>query len=337
MAQFDWSGGHGRYSNPAHWDQQGVPGQGDTAVIASGDAVIRWEDVQATVVLGGFDPDVQPVLELRHASLNLLTMPDNLLRPIDPSLPIAPEYATLDVRGQSSIGAIQLGDFEDISAGVGAPGGFGPLNSPETLTVDLGPHAGLTAGFDVKFGSTLTVSGSEASSFSATDSTIEGGQVVINAPVIGQGTIFLTTGPVNDVFGRIGTLEVGSSVGADTTIDIRMGNLVVDQPMAFLGQTDLRPDENPDPSQKASLGSQTVTLKDLIATSYSFDDASHVMTLFNGDNAVDQVRFTPDVMSSFFDVTNLTLGGVYQTGGDVLVRGVFSHAPIGAAVIPAQS
>lgn len=76
-------------------------------------------------------------------------MPDNLLRPIDLSLPIAPEHAILDVHGQSSIDAIQRGDFENISAGVGTPVGLGPLNSPATLTVDLGPQAGLTAGFDV--------------------------------------------------------------------------------------------------------------------------------------------------------------------------------------------
>lgn len=34
MATFDWSGGHGRYSNSARWGQQGAPGQGDTAVFA---------------------------------------------------------------------------------------------------------------------------------------------------------------------------------------------------------------------------------------------------------------------------------------------------------------
>lgn len=213
MATFNWFGGTGRYSGTHHWDPRGVPGPGDTAVVAGGEAVLLRQDVQATVLLGGNDAGSQPVLDLRNSSLGTVTMPDNLVKPVDMTVPIPPEYGTINVWGQSSIGAITLGDYE-AQRRVPPPYGHPSIGAPETLAVNLNGRAALCAGFDVKYGSTLTISGGARSAFVAADSTIEAGRVVINAPLAGQGTISMIAGPTTYTLeAEPGSLELGGRVG----------------------------------------------------------------------------------------------------------------------------
>ena len=336
MTTSTWFGGYGRYGAARYWSPRGVPGTGDTAVIAGGEVVARRQDIAATVKLGGLDAGSQPALDLRNSSVSRLTMPADLPQPPYRPTQSPPEYGTVRAFGHSSIGSLDLGAYASM---VRAPDpyGHGDLTARDNLTIALNGSAILDTAFDVKDGSTLTVNGTGASSFNAANSTIEGGRVVVNAPLAGYGTIFMTNGAV-EYFGsaQAGTLELGGSVGAGETIDIRMGHLQIDQPMAFGGRIDIRADESI-PGQPYSYGAQDVTLKGLVATAYSFDDGSHTMTLFNGATAVDQVHFTPDIVAASFGPGFSGHIGVAQLeGGGVFLRGAYTGYPTGSVEIPLQ-
>lgn len=337
MATSTWFGGYGKYGAARHWDPHGVPGAGATAAIDGGEVVVRRQDVAATVLLGGLDESSQPALDLRNASVSRLTMPADLPQQPYMTTQSPAEYGTVKVFGHSSIGSLDIGNFANM---VRAPDpyGHGSLIAPDNLTVTLNGSATLDTAFDVKDGSTLTVGGAETSSLNAADSTIEGGHVVVNAPLAGRGTILMTNGDVT-YYGeaQTGTLEMGGSVGAGDTIDIRMGQLLIDKPLAFAGQIDIRASESI-PGQPASYGAQSVVLENLTATSYSFDDLSHTMTLFNGDTAVDQLRFTPDIVAASFGPGFSGHIGVAQTAeGGVFLRGQYSGYPAGSMEIPMQT
>ena len=336
MATSTWFGGYGRYGAARHWDPRGVPGAGDTAVIGGGEAVVRHGDVLATVVLGSLDAGSEPVLDLHNSSVSQLTMPADLPQQPYATAQSPPEYGTVRVFGHGSVGRLDIGAYANM---VRAPDPYGhvALTAQDRLTVALQGSATLDTAFDVKDGSTLTVNGTEASSFNAANSTIEGGRVVVNAPLTGSGTILMTNGDVQ-YYGAAesGTLELGGSVGAGDTIDIRMGALQIDNPMAFAGQIDIRADESV-PGQPYTFGAQSVMLENLSATAYSFDDASHTMTLFNGADAVDQVRFTPDVTAAFFGPGYSGHIGVAQTAEGVFLRGQGTGYPTGAVEIPVQT
>ena len=336
MSTSTWFGGYGRYNAARNWDPRGVPGAGTTAVIDSGEAVVRHGDVAATVVLGGPDAGSQPVLDLHNSSVSQLTMPADLPQQPYTTDQSPPEYGTVRVFGHSSIGSLDIGNYANM---VRAPDpyGHGALTAPDTLTVALNGSATLDTAFDVKDGSTLTVGGADTSSFNAASSTVEGGRVVVNAPLGGNGTILMTNGDV-EYYGAAqpGTLELGGKVGAGDTVDIRIGHLQIDDPMAFAGQIDIRADESI-PGQYYSYGAQDVTLGGLTATAYSFDDLSHTMTLFNGAAAVDQVHFTPDIVAASFGPGYSGHIGIAQTAEGVFLRGQYTGYPTGSTEIPIQT
>lgn len=339
MATFSWTGDYGKYSAARHWGPRGVPGPGDTAVVANGQVVLRRQDVQATVLLGNSDPGAPPVLDLRNSSLSVLSMPDGLPQPFNNTIPIVPGYATVNVRGDSSIGAIDVGDQLNTNR-ASDPFGHGPVGAPETLTVNIAKGATLTAGFDIKYRTDLTINGGDEALFNATDSTIEGGKAVIHTPLGGQSTILMTNGPVEPTFSAVaGSLELGSSVGAGDTINVRMGHLMIDKPLEFLGRVDLFDNTDPAPGDRYSFGPQSILLKNIYATSFSFDDGSHVLTLFRGSDVLDQLRFTPGVTASFFEDSTALPGGtnVARTDNGVFIRGAFSLFPDNATVLPMQT
>ena len=336
MADFAWFGGFGRYFAPGNWTPAGLPGAGDTAILTTGTATIVQHSVAATVLLDGTAASSQPVLYLHDASLAAVTMPTALPQPPYGTVTASPPaYGLIDVTGLVNIGSIDLGAYADMSRAP-PPYGHAALTAPDHLTVDLGPASTLDAGFDVQWGSTLTVSGAGLSVFAATTGTLDGGNAVIHA-TLGSGTILMTNGPVDyDGYAQTGSLELGGSVASGATIDINMGQLQIDHPLHFQGTLDLFAPEH-DPYPYNEIGAQSVTLRGLSATSYSFDDATHTLQLYSGKSVIDQTHFTPDITTASFGNSYASAIQVVQVSGGVLLSGLYSGVPLGATPIPMNS
>ena len=328
MALFDWFGGAGQYGAARLWSPRGVPGAGDTARVASGDVTATARSVAATVELGGTDAGAAPALDLRNASVAGLTMLANVPPPPnDASGLTPPQYGTVDVRGHSSIGHIAIGAFSNFSRD---PGSHGAQRVSDNLQVNLAARATLATSFDVEDGSTLTVSGGAGSSLHVVDSTMEGGRVVIDAALTGQGTIAMNAGAYigEGQPSDAGTLELGGPVGAGETVDITIGQLMIDKPLDFAGTIDFRAGGYGD------YGAQNATLRGLAASSYSLDDAAHTLTLYDGDAVLDTIKFNNIPASDpFSGQTYSSPLQVVQTAQGVLLAGSYTNT-IGDTVIP---
>ena len=335
MSLFNWFGGTGQYAAARLWSPRGVPGAGDTAVVAAGDVSVQGRQVGATVVLGGTDAGAPPVLDLRSATLAGLTMPADLPGQPYATLDSPAEYGTVDVRGHSGIGSIEVGAFADPVTDAPYPYGHGPLYAPDSLAVNLAGRATLDAAFDVKDHSTLTVSGGAGSRFNAGSSMIEGGNVVVDAPLDG-GTVTMTAGVVfHEGFADQGTLELGGSVGAGVGIDIDVGKLLIDKPLDFAGTLNIRGAEGSgDPSASSYTATQDVMLRGLAASSYAFDDATHRLTLFDGDAALDTIQFSDATTSGSFKMGPYVSVDVVQTTQGVQLRGIMDYSPANSTEIP---
>ena len=184
-------------------------------------------------------------------------------------------------------------------------------------------QATLATRFDVKDGSTLTVNGGDQSSLDAGASMIEGGTVVVNAPLNGQGTILMVNGlGSHEGYGHAGSLELGGPVGPGETIGIDVGNVVIDRPMEFAGTLDFQPDVGSGGARYTA--TQGVLLKGLTASSYAFDDAAHTLTLWSGDAALDTVQFSQGTTSASFHMGQYASIDVLQTDGGVYLRGGYN-------------
>ena len=342
MAAFDWFGGVGRFAAARLWSPRGVPGAGDTAVVGGGDVVIQGRPVAATLVLAGTDAGAPPTLELNRATLAGLTMPSDLPKPDASGGPVfgsgslVPEYGVVNVRGHSGIGSLEVGNFDGYAPIPipGYPHGHGEISVPDNLVVNLLPGARLDTGFDVKEGSTLVVHGGAGSSLHAGASVIEGARVVIDAPLLGQGTVTVSGGgiPNEDREPKPGTLELGGRVGAGETVDLNIGTVLIDKPLEFAGTLGVRA------SEAGGMGTQDVRLRGLAASSYAFDDQAHVLTLYDGDAVLDAIRFSAGTTSGTFVAAPGFPGYghlvVSQTTEGVQLRGPFASSPEGATIIP---
>lgn len=336
MGTYTWFGGTGLFSTPGDWDPHSVPGAADLGVVDSGAVVLVGQQVGATVELAGTMPGTDPILVLANASIRAVTMPAIL--PAQPYNQLAAPsyYGAIAVRDHASIGTIALGAYANLDRAP-PPYGHGPLTAPDSLTVNLAPGAQLAAGFDVQWGSTLVVDGSGHSAFHATSGTLEGGNATIAAALLGPGTITLTHGPTDYTgYASVGTLDLGRVVGPGETIDISMGILQIDRPLEFHGTIDIAPSENPagGGSGYQSYGPQMVTLEGLTATSYNFDDCTHVLSLYQGDSVVDRVAFTPDVIGASFGSGYDHAIGVAQSSQGVVLRGQYASYPADATELP---
>lgn len=339
MSLFQWLGGAGQYASARLWSPRGVPSAGDTAVVGQGEVVVQGGQVGATVDLGGLNAGARPVLDAWNASLAALTMPNGLPAAPYAALTSPAEYGTVNVRGHSAIGRIGLGAFANLDRAP-PPYGHGPLFAADALAVNLQGPATLDAGFDVKEGSTLTVAGAAGSSFNVGASTVEGGKVVVNAPLAGQGTITLTVGVVShEGFADAGTLELGGSVGAGVGIDIDVGKLLIDKPLSFKGTLNIRGSEGSgSPSAVSYVGTQDVMLRGLSASSYRFDGATHALTLFHGDAVLDTIQFSAATTAASFKTGSPYVSvDVVQTAGGVQLRGIMDSSPAGATDIPLRA
>ena len=334
MATYKWSGATGLWGALRYWmpvdGPVAVPGAGDTGVIQTGEVTMQGLQVTATVRLGSPDGAAPPVLDLNGSTLSVLTMPKGL--PPQPYATVTSpvKYATVNVSGQSRIGSINIGAFADMVRAP-QPYGHGALKAPDDLTVNLAAGAVLGAGFEVKDGSTLTVNGDTTTGFNAGASVIRGGNVLIGAPLAGTGTITMDNGAIVSSNGDAdaGTLELARRVGAGVTIDIRMGTLLLDKPQLFEGTIGLRASQGSD-----SHGPQSVVLRGLTASSFSFDDAAHRMTLWSGDAVLDTFQFTEDMVSDSFKTGPYASVNVLQTTDGVMLRGLYATSPAEAVEIP---
>ncbi len=334
MATYKWSGANARWNVLQDWiavdGPVALPGTGDTAVIQAGEVTVQGGRVTATVRLGSPNGAAPPVLDLGGSTVSVLTMPKGL--PAQPYATVASptKYATVNVSGQSRIGSIAIGASADIVRAP-SPYGHGALTAPDNMVVNLAAGAALGAGFDVKDGSTLTVNGDATTGFNVGASTVEGGHVVVGAPLGGTGTITMTNGAVVAPTGEAnaGTLELARQVGAGVTIDIRMGTLLLDKPQLFAGTLGIRASEG-----SSSYGPQSVVLKGLTASSFGFDDATHRMTLWSGNTVLDTLQFTADTTSASFKTGLYASLDVLQTTDGVMLRGLYSTSPAGAVELP---
>ena len=154
---------------------------------------------------------------------------------------------------------------------------------------------------------------------------------MIGAPLAGTATITMDNGAVVSPTGEAdaGTLELARRVGAGVTIDIRMGTLLLDKPQLFEGTIGLRASEG-----SGSYGPQSVVLRGLTASSFSFDDAAHRMTLWSGDTVLDTLQFTEDMVSASFKTGPYASVDVLQTTDGVMLRGLYATSPAGAVELP---
>lgn len=334
MATYIWSGANAHWNVLQDWipvdGPAALPGTGDTAVIQTGEVAVQSGRVTATVRLGSPNGAAAPVLDLSGSTVSLLTMPKGL--PAQPYATVTSptKYASVNVSGQSRIGSIAIGASADIVRAP-APYGHGALKAPDNMTVNLLAQAVLGAGFDVKDGSTLTVNGDTTAGFNVGASTVEGGHVVIGAPLGGTATITMTNGAVIAPTGEAdaGTLELAGRVGAGVTIDIRMGTLLLDKPQLFAGTLGIRASEG-----SSSYGPQSVVLKGLTASSFGFDDATHRMTLWSGNTVLDTLQFTAATTSASFKTGPYASLDVLQTTDGVMLRGLYATSPAGAVELP---
>ena len=336
MAVFNWFGGTGRFGIARYWDPRGVPGAGDTAVVGSGDVTVQGRQVDATVLLEGTDIGTAGTLTLRNASVAGLTMPSDL--PATDTTTLPPQYGIVDVRGHSSIGSIEVGNFTDYlpTSAPGFPNGHGPLTVPDNLIVDLRGNAQLDTGFDLKDGSSLVVNGGAGSWLSVGNSSLVGSKAVINTPLGGQGTITVSGGGIpneNRFPYDTGNLQLGGAVGAGETIDLNIGRVLIAQPLQFAGTLNVQASEG------GGIGVQDVMLRGLAASSYSFDDTAHTLTLYDGDAVLDTIQFSAVTTSGTFQPEAPAFPGyghlsVVQTSEGVQLQGPFDDRPTGATDIP---
>ena len=332
MPSFTWSGATGPFNAARFWTPRGVPGAGDTAVVGAGEVTLRLQQVGATVELGGQEEATQPALVLRNATLAALTMPNALPAAPYTTMDSPAEYGTLDVRGYSEVGSVSLGAFANLDKAP-PPYGHGPLFAHDNLQVNLLRRAVLDAEFDVKEGSTLTVSGGAGSSLYSDSLVIEGGTVVVDAP-FAAGAVTMTRGVIADGFADAGTLELGGPVDAGVSIDIDVGKLLIDTPLAFEGTLNIRNPEGDGASGPSYVGVQDVLLRGLAASSYAFDDETHRMTLFDGNAVLDTVQFSDATTSRSFAMGPNASVDVIQTPDGVQFRGVLDSSPPGSTEIP---
>lgn len=335
MALFNWFGGGGLYTAARFWSPRGVPvGAGDTAVVGAGEVVVLGRQFAATVLLGGTNAGAPPALDLVNGTVAGLTMPNGLPGQPYTTLDSPAEYGTLNVAGQSAVGRISLGAYQGIERAP-PPYGHGPLFAHDNLQVNLTGQAALNASFDVQEGSALTVTGGARSGLNAGGSALHGGKAVINAPLTG-GAINMTRGAVShEGFADVGTLELGGQVGAGVSINLDVGNLLIDKPLQFAGTLNIQAQEgNGDTHVAPGVGKQDVMLRGLAASSYAFDDATHRLTLFTGDAVLDTVQFSDATTSGSFAMGPYASVDVVQTAQGVQLRGIFDYSPAGSTEIP---
>ena len=290
----------------------------DTIVLETGTFSVAGEVVPETVLIGNTDKELAPTLDLTDAAVWIKT-----LRAAPPAGGgAAPgEWGKVDAAGVAFVDAT-VGLFTP-KAGTGTAATY----QPGFLTVTLAEDATLAGIFDLRNGG-LAVKGGPTSALEDFGLIVRGTDVnfhvtglspdlfpvtsssSLDAPVAGDSVVFMAAGEP-DAQGRLfgGQMSFRQDLGPGTTVFIEAGSVGVHEPAEFRATVDLfeyagvvaanvgDPDTGPVTLPPVA---QNLFLRDLQATSWGFDDATHTMTLYDGTLAVSQVRFADHITADDF-------------------------------------
>lgn len=290
----------------------------DTIVLQTGTVSVAGRAVPETFLIGNTDRELAPTLDLADAAVTLET-----IRAAPPAGGgAAPgEWGKISVAGEALVDAT-VGLFTP-QAGIETAATY----QPGFLTVTLAEDATLSGLFDLRNGG-VAIKGDATSALENFGLIVRGTDVnfhvtglspdlfpvtasgSLDVPVTGDSVVFMAAGQP-DAEGRLfgGQMSFRQGAGEDVTVFVEAGSVGVYKPAEFSATVDLfeyegvlaadvgDPDTGPVTLPPVV---QTVFLRDLQATSWGFDDATHTMTLFNGSDAVSQVRFADHITADDF-------------------------------------
>lgn len=299
---------------------QQSPALAGTILLQTGTLPVAGKAVTETFLIGNTDKDLAPTLDLTNAAVVLET----IRAAPPPGGGAAPgEWGKVDVTGVALVDAT-VGQFTP-KAGAGTAATY----QPGFLTVALAEDAALSGIFDLRNGG-VAIKGDASSALEDFGLIVRGTDVnfhvtglspdlfpvtassSLDAPVTGDSVIFLAAGQP-DSEGRLfgGQMSFRQGAGEDVTVFVEAGSVGVHKPAEFHATVDLfeyagvvaadvgDPDAGPVALPPVA---QNLFLRDLQATSWGFDDATHTMTLYDGVQAVSQVRFADHITADdFFD------------------------------------
>lgn len=290
----------------------------DTIILETGTVSVAGKAVPETFLIGNTDKELAPTLDLADAAVWLET-----LRAAPPAGGgAAPgEWGKINVGGEAFVDAT-VGLFTP-KAGIGAAATY----QPGFLTVTLAKDATLSGIFDLRNGG-VAIKGDATSALEDFGLIVRGTDVnfhvtglspdlfpvtassSLDVPVTGGSVVFMAAGEP-DAQGRLfgGQMSFRQSVGEDVTVFIEAGSVGIYKPAEFHATVDMLEYEG---VAAANVGdpdtgpvvlppvAQTLFLRDLQATSWGFDDATHTMTLYDGTQTVSEIRFADHITADDF-------------------------------------
>lgn len=299
---------------------QQAPALAGTIVLQTGTLPVAGRAVPETVLIGNTDKELAPTLDLTNAAVTLET-----IRAAPPAAggPAPGEWGKVNVTGAAFVDAT-IGQFTPKAAA-----GTAATYQPGFLTVTLAEEATLSGIFDLRDGG-LAIKGDETSALENFGLIVHGTDVnfhvtglspdlfpvtasgSLDAPVAGDSVVFMASGQP-DAQGRLfgGQMSFRQGAGEDVTVFVEAGSVGVFKPAEFHATVDLfeyagvlAADVGDPATGPVTLPpvAQNLFLRDLQATSWGFDDATHTMTLYDGVQAVGRVRFADHITADdFFD------------------------------------
>lgn len=285
-------GGNNSARNPIDWSPMGVPQPGDTLSMPNGGTMnVRDNDLAGNAVHVG-DPLVllEQTFNLSHHAIAAVVQNAD-----------TDSDTTVNVSGKDTL------RFSSISPG--SPG----------VTVNLEPHARLTASFDMVFGRLTVNDGPGTKLINDQVDKLAGVSAVITPDVLGIGGFTSSSAQ-----GTGGFLEFGRSVSSGQGVTLSgntsqgvVSGLQIDQPREF----------------HASVAMQPMSDIDLVglAKADSFTFENDMLSIFAGNRLIDRLRLTNDgtVLGQSHDLV------VSKSGSDVWVtQSGLTSPPIGSTTLP---
>jgi hypothetical protein len=293
MTDRTWlGGGNNNARNPKDWSPTGAPQPGDTLSMPNGGTMnVRDDDLVGNAVHVG-DPTgtLQETFNLsRHASLAVVQNVDTSSETV------------VNVHGRDTL------RFSSV------------FPSGPDLTVNLNPHARLTASFTMTFGGLTVNDGHGARLINDQSDTLNGVHAVIDPDVFGNGswTVSSAQGVGGSIeFGRSVSRGQSVSVGGDPGRDLASG-LKIDHPHAFDASVVMQPQSDIDLVGLAK------------ADSYTFKN--DMLAIFAGNHVIDRLRLTNN--GSFEGVPHDLV--VSKSGSDVwLTQSGLTSPPTDSITLP---